>query len=180
VPGPYYFNATANKFPMQSGTPVLITQAEFETCCCCDDCTPCQDCTYDTTGPAATVTISGCEGCILNEDTDGVFTMRAKCKHYDDAGNGCPGYLWEWERWLDEGHTVRVYLTIVYFCSSGHWTALIWNPDTSEPLFGCENGDIRTVIDDDVECVDGVLTGAFTLEGCPDTDCEGCTVSVTL
>ncbi len=39
--GPFYWNKTAGKFPMQDGKPVLITQEEFEECCCvacfCDE-----------------------------------------------------------------------------------------------------------------------------------------------
>lgn len=32
--GPYYFNATAGKGPLQSGLPVAITEAAFSSCCC--------------------------------------------------------------------------------------------------------------------------------------------------
>ncbi len=32
--GPFYWNKTAGTFPMQNGQPVLITQEEFEACCC--------------------------------------------------------------------------------------------------------------------------------------------------
>jgi len=37
VTGPIYWNKTGVKFPVQSGKPVAITQADFEECCCpCD------------------------------------------------------------------------------------------------------------------------------------------------
>lgn len=43
---PYYWDKTNNRFPVQSGSPVLIDQTTFESCCCSSTCS-CGSCDFD-------------------------------------------------------------------------------------------------------------------------------------
>jgi len=97
--GPYY--KTADKFVSQGGAPVLISQADFEACCCAAVCTACNDAFGQDPPLAWTVTFDGTGKCI-----DGVGIQV-------DLGPGTTDCVWT-GTYDCGGHTYLVEFSVTF------------------------------------------------------------------
>lgn len=161
--GPYYWNGT--NLPMQSGNPVLISQSDFEDCCCC----PCDNCTG--TQDALTASFAGtCTNpCSLNGAGSYPyisFTPSPVCKwKWTKTG----GTLFEWTGEL------------TYTPATGVWSAtgLGWNPGEAGSRCEYANNNVTGV---SCNKTTGKLEGSFSMPGIDNgyNNCTDCTMNIAL
>jgi len=152
-------------FPFQDGQPVLISQQDFEDCCC-DGCLSCGE---GHTQPSVVITTTAGSGdCAVDgtipfeEFTD--LAPEAICR-------------WDWET------DIGIQTFSLFYCrTTKTYCAIINPPDAS---YGgdadtCDCVASMTDVTEYVSCVNGVLTGTFELVGDAEFDCEEYTATVTL
>ena len=152
----------SGKIALQNGKPVVLSQEDFEDCCC-DSAAPCTDC--NGAQPDAVVTVTGT--CTDQTDCDD----RAATYDWEGFDPGFPSGVacfWEWRHpdWaVDAGE-----LWVMYTVATGAWH--IWIGLNGNVLF--EDADASGIT-----CVGGELqASAIAVPGV--NGCTDCTAHVTL
>ena len=166
----FYWNKTAGKFPGHGGKPVLITQQEFEDCCCGSD-EPCVDCGETPSGDAIVTVTGDCNDptgqCAGAAQTYSPYTF-VECQ-------------WCWCTDIGEDEWCHGYqLCLIYNPITGRWDGYIgdFTEEVHPVLF------TKTAITG-IVCNPAThqLEGSFDLDGvdhASGSECTGCTAHVTL
>lgn len=166
--GPYYWDGT--HFPMQSGKPVLISQSDFEDCCCAA--VPCTDCLG---GSQDDIVVSNTSGCIVACRADGTYTYSTIYTYFPVGDCLLGDCRWVWALGPPGDNAWR--LLISYTTASNTWTAQLRKGRNAcyESTAYFESNDVSGLL---CNKATGKLEGTFSLPGI--STCTGCTANLSI